>query len=71
MAKLRLKELRKERGLSQSGLGDAIGVNWRTISSYELGKREPDIDTIVKFCKFFGVSADYFLGLDESDGKRD
>ena len=33
------------------------------ISSYEKGIREPDIETLKEIIKFFGVSADYFLGI--------
>lgn len=63
MAKLKLRELREEKGLAQKELAKEIGVNWRTISNYELGLREPNIDTIEKLCLFFGVTADFLLGI--------
>ena len=65
MEKLRLKELREEKGLSQMQLAKEIGVNHRTISQYEIGIREPDIQTIKKLCAFFDVTAGYFLGIEE------
>jgi len=65
MSKTRLKELRESRNLSQDQLGKAIGVNQRTISQYETGKNEPDIDTIKKLCEFFDVTTDYFLRVTE------
>jgi len=61
----RLKELRIEKGLSQTQLAKEIGVNYRTISQYEKGINEPDIKTIKKLCDFFGVTADYLLGFTE------
>lgn len=51
--------------MSQVQLGKEIGVNWRTISNYELGVREPSIEIIEKLCKFFEVSADYLLGFED------
>ncbi|MCL2861399.1 MAG: helix-turn-helix domain-containing protein [Firmicutes bacterium] len=63
--KLRIKELREEKGLTQKQLANQIGVDQRTISSYEIGHTEPDIKTIRKLCKIFDVSADYLLGLTE------
>lgn len=65
MVKLRIKELREEKSLSQAQLGKEIDVNWRTISNYELGVREPNLETIEKLCKYFEVSADYLLGLED------
>jgi len=65
MVKLRLKELREEKGLSQETVGKVIGVNRRTVGQYERGINEPDIQTIEKLCKFFGVTADYLLGFSD------
>jgi len=61
----RLKELRDEKGLSQAQLGKEIGIAQKTISNYELGAREPDIETIKKLCKFFNVTSDFLLGIEE------
>jgi len=61
----RIKELRLEKKMSQAQLGQVIGVNDRTISNYESGKREPDIQTIKKLCDFFEVTSDYLLGFAE------
>lgn len=65
MEKIRLKELREEKGLSQMQLAKEIGVKQQTISNYEAGEREPDIRTIKKLCKFFNVTAGYLLGIEE------
>ena len=57
----RLKELRIEKKLSQRKLGDIFGVCNQTISFWETGSREPDLDMLVKIAKFFEVSVDYLL----------
>lgn len=57
----KLKELRIEQGLSQRALGDLFGVCNQTISFWESGSREPDLDHLLKIAKFFGVSVDYLL----------
>ena len=62
---IKLKELREDKNLSQAQLAKEIGVNHRTISSYERGTREPDIDTIKKLCKFFDITAGYLLGIED------
>ena len=57
----RLKELRLEKGFSQRSLGNVFNVCNQTISSWESGSREPDLDTLVKIAHFFGVSVDELL----------
>ena len=61
----RIKELREEKGLSQKELAKELSVTQTTISKWEQDIRNPDIYTIVKMCKLFNVSADYFLGLED------
>lgn len=58
----RLRELRKERKLSQDELGEALNLHGRTIGYYESKERNPSPDTLVKIADFFGVSVDYLLG---------
>ena len=62
---MRIKELRKQRGISQTELGEILGVTRSTICQYEQGKRQPDNTTLVKLADFFGVSVDYLLGRSE------
>lgn len=58
----RLKELRKEKRLSQEELGAIIGVAQSTMGSYERETREPSIDGILELAHYFDVSVDYLLG---------
>ena len=60
-----LRILRKEKGLSMKALGDCIGVAESTISQYETGKRQPDLETLSKLSDFFGVTTDYLIGRKE------
>ncbi|MDE7083399.1 MAG: helix-turn-helix domain-containing protein [Clostridia bacterium] len=59
----KIKELRIEQKISQRELSENLGFSNQTISFWETGQREPDMDTLVKIAKYFNVSADYLLGL--------
>lgn len=58
---MRLKELRKSRGISQLKLAMALNTNQNTISRYETGEREPGILELIRIADFFNVSVDYLL----------
>lgn len=57
----RLKELRTEKGLSQQALGEILGFCNQTISFWESGSREPDLDTLLDIAHYFDVSLDELL----------
>ena len=57
----KLKELRLDKGLSQLKLGENLGFCNQTISFWENGSREPDLDTIVAISIYFEVSLDDLL----------
>lgn len=59
----RILQLRKERGLSQKELGEAVGLSHKAISTIESGTRSTTIEKLVALSRFFGVSTDYLLGL--------
>ena len=60
----RLKELRKQNGLTQQQLADRIGVTKSVISFYELRERSPSPEVLVKLSYVFHVSTDYLLGIE-------
>lgn len=62
----RLKELRKEKQLSQIQLAKELQVSQRSISSWETGFRQPDFDTLKALAKYFGVTTDYLLGISDN-----
>ncbi len=59
---MRLKELRKERGISQQKLAIDLNMNQNSISRYENGQREADYKTLIMLADYFNVSVDYLLG---------
>ena len=61
----RLKQLRREKGLTQKQVANAIGVVPTAITNYESGIREPSIAVLKKLCLFYDVSADYLIGLSD------
>lgn len=65
-----LTELRNERGLSQKELAEGIGVSQSAIAKIELGRNEATASTVRKPAKFFGVSTDYLLELEDDFGAR-
>lgn len=68
---LRLKELRKNRGLSLKEMGEIFGVAESTVSLYENSKREAPYSILHKAAEFFGVSVDYLLGGAEEQSSSD
>ena len=61
----RLKELRLENNLTQEQLGIKVGLTHTAISYWEAGKRMPSIEAVVILSKFFKVSLDYMVGLED------
>ena len=58
---MRLKEIRKTKGISQLKLAMDLNTNQNTISRYETGEREPGINELIKIADYFNVSLDYLL----------
>ena len=58
-----LRELRKDRGMTQADLARELSFAPLTISAYERGRSVPDDATKVKIAKLFNISLDYLLGL--------
>ena len=55
---LQMRKIRKQRNMTMRELGAAVGVSESSISLYETGKNEPDIQTISKIADVLGVSID-------------
>ena len=60
-----IKELRKEKNLSQTELAKLLYTSQDTISLWERGKSLPDIMAIIRMTQIFGVTSDYILGLEK------
>ena len=63
---MRLKELRKAKGISQLKLALDLSMTQNTISRYETGDREPGINELIKIADYFNVSIDYLVGRTEN-----
>ena len=60
----RLKELRKEAGLTQQELGDKLNLTKVSICSYENGTRMASIETLIDISNLFKVDLDYLIGTE-------
>ena len=58
---MRLKEIRKSKGISQLKMAMDLNTNQNTISRYETGEREPGINELIKIADYLNVSIDYLL----------
>lgn len=63
----KLKELRKNKNMSQEELGELCGVAKNTISNWENNATQPPFDAIIKISKYFEVTTDYLFGLNQED----
>lgn len=67
----RIREIREQRGLSQTDLGDLCGLKPNRISNYETGLRVPPLAAIIALCRGLGCSADDLLGIAPKDDEKD
>ena len=61
----RLRTLRTEKKITQTEMSLRLGISTIMISSYELEKRQPSYGVLIKLAAFFGVTADYLLGIEK------
>lgn len=58
---MRLKELRRKRGITQQRLAIDLNMNQNSVSRYESETREADYKTLIALADYFHVSVDYLL----------
>ncbi len=63
----KILKLRKEKGMSQEALAEALGVSRQSVSKWESGTALPDTDKIIAMSELFGVSTDYILKNDPAE----
>lgn len=61
MYNLRLKEIRKERHLTQIEMSKLLNVRQNTYSQYETGVNEPSLEILIKISDIFKVPLDYLI----------
>ncbi len=64
--RIRMRNLREDHDLTQREVAKVINKSQQGYSHIEDGRAELKIDDLIKLCKFYGVSADYFIGIDET-----
>jgi len=62
MISKRIKELRNKKEISQRDLAEILGLSQQAIAKWEIGKSEPDIETLKKLSAIFEVDIKYLLG---------
>ena len=60
----KIKELRKKRGLTQKDLGEMVGLDQTTISGYENGRRQIDLQKLMKIAQALGVDLKELISVD-------
>ena len=58
----RIAELMRDEGINQVQLAAKIGVKQNTVSSWVLGKKEPNIGSLWRLADYFEVDIDYLVG---------
>ena len=61
-----LKLLRNKKNITLELLGAELGVSKQSVNRWELGQREPNIDTLIALANYFDVSLDYLVGLSDN-----
>ena len=56
-----LKTLRKKKRITQKDLANALHISQTSVSKYERGESEPDLEMVIKMSDFFGVTIDEFI----------
>lgn len=64
----RLKELRKEKGVTQTQIADYLGLKLRAYQYYESGEHRPEYEKLMALADFFEVTTDYLLGRTDEPG---
>lgn len=60
-----IKDLREDHDLTQKQIADYLGTTQQVYSRYEKGENEIPVRHIIALCKYYKVSADYILGLED------
>lgn len=64
----RLRELRREKKVTQSKMADFLGIKLRSYQNYEGSSRRPDYEGLVALADYFDVTTDYLLGRSDVRG---
>ena len=62
----RIRDLREDHDKTQQEIADVLGTSQTMYARYERGANEMPVRHIITLCKYYGVSADYILGLKDT-----
>ena len=62
----RIRDLREDHDKTQQEIADVLGTSQTMYARYERGANELPIRHLITLCKYYGVSADYILGIKDS-----
>lgn len=65
-----IRDLRKEKRVSQTELAKIVGVSQTTVTAWETGKAEPSSSAVSNLADYFNVTTDYLLGRPEKKEKQ-
>ena len=65
--KNKLEEIRKQKGIKQEELADAMGVSRQTISSLENGRYNPSVILAIKLARYFGTNVEELFRYEEEE----
>ena len=66
---MRLKEIRKQRGMSAYDVAKELGVTQAAVANWENGARKMNINVLIRLTEVFGCTADELLGLERKEEK--
>lgn len=67
--KVRLKEIRIERGITLKAISEYLGITMRAYQYYESGERYPDLKGLIALADYLDVSIDYLVGRTDIKAK--
>ena len=65
----RIRDLREDHDLTQKQLAEVLNCSQQAYSNYELGQRDVPTEILIQLSRFYGVSVDYILGLQNKPNK--
>ncbi len=62
---MRLRDIREDQNLTQKDIAEILNVKQNTYQQYECEKRQLPLQSLIKLCSYYNLSADYILGFDK------
>lgn len=66
----RIRDLREDHDKTQTEIAEVLGTSQTMYARYERGANELPIHHLIKLCEYYGVSADFILGIERKSKKN-